>query len=83
MKAAKHYKQQWEETQILRLLQLTEQSLKIFSFIYLKINVAFNLILFLTYLLIKFNFNLLKIALFTETHQQLVRDEQWLYRQIK
>jgi hypothetical protein len=72
MKAVRQYKQQWEEEQFLQLVHFAEQIYK-----------ALNLFIYISYQLIKLVFNLIHLVLFTETNHQLIKDEQWIYRQIK
>jgi hypothetical protein len=83
MKAAKQYKRQWEEAQLLQLLELAEQTLKVLNFLLRKFKVITNLFLFLSYQMVILAVNIVKIALFAQKTELLVRDEQWIYRQIK
>lgn len=83
MKAVKQYKEQWEEAQFLHLIELAEQAYEVLNFLYRKFKLILNLILFITYQVVKLLWNIARIAFFTQPINQIMRDEQWLFRQIK
>ena len=83
MKAVKQYKEQWEEAQSLQLIELAEQTYLVLNFFYRKLKLILNLILFITYQVMKLVWNIARIAFFTQPINQVMRDEQWLFRHIK
>lgn len=84
MKAAKQYKEQWEELNWLRLIYLGKQISELFNVIFKKITIALNLFLFISYLVIKTLWLFIKLLLLTEPSiQRIERDETWIFRQIK
>lgn len=83
MKAAKLFKPEWEEAQLSQFLQIIEkvmQALQVFSS---HLSLVMNLLLFVLYKLVQFGWRCTESILFTPSVHHLVRDEQWLYRQIK
>lgn len=81
--AARNYKREWEEAQLAQLIHLAENSFKAVSLIAIGFKRTVNLILFITYLFARWAWNLAKLAIFSQPYAQIVRDEQWIYRQIK
>ena len=70
--AVQQYTREWEATQQLQLAKLTENVIKLLS-----------LALFLIYLVLRFAWNIARIAFVPQPYSPLVRDEQWIYRHIK
>ena len=81
--AAKNYKREWEEAQLAQLIQIAENSFKALNLTGKAFKLFLNLTLFITYLFARWAWNLAKLALFAQPYAQIVRDEQWIYRQIK
>ncbi len=83
MKAAKHYRQEWEEAQFLQLFEFAAQIYRGFIVFFKILKLIFNLVIFIIYQLMKLTWNIARIAFLTQATNQLMRDEQWIYRQIK
>lgn len=83
MKAAKHYKRQWEETNFLRLMHFTEQIFKLISFSTKKLSIALSIFSYIAFQTFLFAFRLLKLSFLNEIKIRPERDEQWIFRQIK
>jgi len=81
--AGKNYKREWEEAQLAQLIQIAENSFKALNLTGKVFKLFLNLTLFITYLFARWAWNLAKLALFSQPYTQIVRDEQWIYRQIK
>lgn len=81
--AAKQYKREWEEAQLAQLIQFAENTFKAFNFTIRALKLFLNLTLFITYLVTRLAWNIASLALFAQPYTQIVRDEQWIYRQIK
>lgn len=83
MKAAKLFKPDWEEAQLCQLLQIIEKVVQALRIISGFLSLVMNLLLFVLYKLIQFGWRCTQSILFTPSMSHLVKDEQWLYRQIK
>jgi len=83
MKAAKLFKPEWEEAQLCQLLQIIEKVVRALQIISSHLLRVMNLSLFVLYKLIQFGWWSILSILLTPSMNHLVRDEQWLYRQIK
>lgn len=84
MKAAKEYKQQWEEANWLRLIYLAGQLSEIINKILKKTAIAINVALYIIYQTIKGLLLIIKLLLLTEPSlNKIERDETWIFRQIK
>lgn len=81
--AAKNYKREWEAAQLAQLIQITENTFKAINLTWRAFKLFLNLTFFITYLFARWAWNLAKLALFSQPYTQIVRDEQWIYRQIK
>ena len=81
--AAKHYKREWEKAQLAQLIQLAENIFKAASLIAKGLKLFLNLTLFIAYVATRLAWNFACLAFFSQPYNQLVRDEQWIYRQIK
>lgn len=84
MKAAKEYREQWEEANLLRLINIASQ-------IYEKINnilkhaiVVLNVLLYILFQAAKGLLLIIKLLLLTEPAlNKIEKDETWIFRQIK
>ena len=84
MKAVKAYKEHWEETNLLRLLNVA-------AFVNERINVLakttlifINVFLYINYRAAKGLYLVVKLLLLTEPRiMNVERDETWIFRQIK
>lgn len=84
MKAARLYKQQWEEANWLRLIHVANQLTKIFNAVLKCTVIAAHLILFINYQVIKYLLLIVNLLLLTEPSiNRVERDETWIFRQIK
>lgn len=83
MKAAKLFKPEWEEAQLCQLLQIIEKVVQILQIVSGQLSLVMNLSLFVLYKLIQFGWRCVQSILFAPSMNHLVKDEQWLYRQIK
>lgn len=81
--AVKQYKREWEKAQLAHLIQFAENTIKVLSLTAKALKVFLNLTLFIAYVATRLAWNIVKLAFFTQPYNQLVRDEQWIYRQIK
>ena len=84
MKAAKEYREQWEEANLLRLIVTAER-------VYEKINhflkqaiIVLNVLVYIMFQAIKGLLLIIKLLLMTEPAiNRIERDETWIFRQIK
>jgi hypothetical protein len=74
--AAKQFAREWEEAQLLQLARFTEHGFK-----FLKL--FLNLFLYIAYSGLRWTALLIHVALLAPPNEPNVRDEQWIYRQIK
>lgn len=81
--AAKELKREWEQAQWLELIQMIKMASKVLNNAFKTLKWLFNLTLFVVYILTRWAWNLAKLALFSQPYTQIVRDETWIYRQIK
>lgn len=84
MKAARAYKQQWEEANWLRLIYIADQiSLFLYKLIK-KAVIVINVFLYIIYQALKAIYLIIKLLLLTEPGlNRIERDETWIFRQIK
>lgn len=84
MKAAREYRQQWEEANWLRLIYLAHQLSEVFYKILKKALVITNVFLYILYQAIKGLLLIIKLLLLTQPSlNKIERDETWIFRQIK
>lgn len=84
MKAAREYKQQWEEANWIRLIYLAGQLSEIINKILKNTAIAINVALYIIYQAIKGLLLIIKLLLLTEPSlNKIERDETWIFRQIK
>ena len=84
MKAAKQYKEQWEEANLLRLIHIGSQAYEILSGLFTKTLIVINVLLFITYQAAKSLLIIIRLLLLTEPSiNKIERDETWIFRQIK
>lgn len=84
MKAAREYRQQWEEANWLRLIYLANQLSEVFYKILKKALVITNVFLYIVYQAIKGLLLIIKLLLLTQPSlNKIERDETWIFRQIK
>ncbi|MEQ1722027.1 MAG: hypothetical protein ABL930_02550 [Pseudobdellovibrio sp.] len=84
MKAAKQYKQQWEEANWIRLLFLANRIYEALNQIFKYILIGANVFLFIIYQAFKAFWLILKLLLLTEPSLiRIEKDETWIFRQIK
>lgn len=83
MKAAKQYKEQWEEVNFLRLMRFIESVLKFTGAILAKTNAFTHVLLFLFYKLMVLAWRTGHVLLMTEPIVKIEKEETWIYRQIK
>ena len=84
MKAAKQYKEQWEEANLLRLIFLGNQAYEALNKLINRTLIAINILLFITYQAGKGLLLVIKLLLLTEPSlNKIERDETWIFRQIK
>ncbi len=84
MKAAKNYKERWEEENLLLLINFSqnffERLWRIYSFVYKFMNVS----LYIFYKLSEALLLILKLVFLSEPMIiRMERDESWIFRQIK
>lgn len=83
MKAAKQYKEQWEELNFLRLMKFTENVLKLAGDFLSKANAITHVLLFIFYKLMVIAWRTGHVLLMTEPLVKVEKEETWIYRQIK
>lgn len=84
MKAAKQYKQQWEEANWLRLIYLANQLSSVLYKLFKKTAIVINVFLFIIYQAVKALFLIIQLLFLTEPAlKRIERDETWIFRQIK
>lgn len=84
MKAAKQYKEQWEEANWLRLVYLANILNKAGYKLFKNTAIAINVLLYLNYQVLKGLVLIVKIMFLTEPQlNRIEKDETWIFRQIK
>ncbi len=84
MKAAKNYKEKWEEENLLILINFAEHFYERSSRIYNSAYRFMNVLLFIFYKLSKAFLLILKLVFLSEPMiNKIERDESWIFRQIK
>ena len=84
MKAAKEYKEHWEEVNFLRLLHLAIEIHRTLNKYLKRAIVIFNVLLYIVYQAAKGLFLIIKLLLLTEPSlNRIERDETWIFRHIK
>ena len=84
MKAAKQYKEHWEEVNWLRLVYLANVINRAIYKLLRNAGIAINVLLYLSYQAIKGLVMVFKLLLLSEPELRRVeRDETWIFRQIK
>ena len=84
MKAAREYKQQWEEANWLRLIYLANHLSEAFYKLLKKALIVINVFLYIIYQAFKGLLLIVKLLLLTQPSlNKIERDETWIFRQIK
>ncbi len=84
MKAAREYKEQWEEANWLRLIYLANQFNSVLYNLLKKAAIVINVFLYIIYQAVKALFLIIKLLLLTEPGlNRIEKDETWIFRQIK
>lgn len=84
MKAAKQYKQQWEEANWIRLLFIANRIYEALNKIFKNVLIGVNVFLFIIYQALKAGWLIVKLLFLTEPSLiRIEKDETWIFRQIK
>ena len=84
MKAAKQYKEHWEEINWLRLVYLAQAINRAIYKLFRSASAAINVLLYLSYQAIKGLILVIKLLLLSEPElRRIEKDETWIFRQIK
>ncbi len=84
MKAAKQYKDQWEEANWLRLLYLAKLTNELLSGLFRKTLIAINVLAYIAWQTLRGLWVVGQLLFLTEASlNKIERDETWIFRQIK
>lgn len=84
MKAARQYKQQWEEANWLRLIYIASQISLFFYKLFSKVLIVINVFIFIIYQALRGLILIIKLLLLTDSRiNKIEKDETWIFRQIK
>lgn len=84
MKAAKEYKEEWEEANYIRLIYLANAINEKINKLLKQAIIAANVLLYITYQAARGLYLIIKLLLLSEPNiTRIERDETWIFRQIK
>ncbi len=83
MKAAWQFKQEWEQENFIRLVNLSDKTLNAFHQFLKQFRLILSLIFFISYKIADITLAIVLVSLATETSLRCKRDEEWIFRQIK